>query len=342
MFEYNELLIEKEIETSIADYKKLSAGEQLAKFENLYNFFFKPGMPKHHQLTLIMSTKPTIFLNYKKGDKKNKSDIDRIVKAFGKIINMLNVVKVTRVEDFINRLSTAEQNNLYLYIEKIALTISLYQQNMPSFANKDIKKIEKFLKLCNESLSKDLKSIQLVYKEYEKNPNRLSFKKLLELRKNIFSDTAQKFKYRGIIFLSLTILSMLILISWGVFLIYQNLIINPIIDDVDIFAKYSSIGGKLIVTATLFFILSACLRVYFALKHNETICQQRADTLASYEKIYDVAGDNKNLVLEKVTEAVFTQLPTGFSKLQSNDSKSANGLDSPLVRFVIQNHPALK
>ena len=93
------------------------------------------------------------------------------------------------------------------------------------------------------------------------------------------------------------------------------------------------LSGRLLLSAILLTGFFYCLRFYAANQHNAIICEQRANTLESFEALYKNVEEDKErlLVVEKVLQSATEHLPTGFSKQQSD----SGGIDpSSLLSLV--------
>lgn len=86
--------------------------------------------------------------------------------------------------------------------------------------------------------------------------------------------------------------------------------------------------SKLLVFATLSFLLGMAAKNYMANKHNEVINKHRENALKTYTALVDAAGDeaNRDIVLTKAAESIFSTQSTGFGKGESSDGKALSML----------------
>ena len=91
--------------------------------------------------------------------------------------------------------------------------------------------------------------------------------------------------------------------------------------------------GRLLLSIIVLTGFFYCLRFYAASNHNAIVCDQRANTLESFEALYENVEEDKEklLVVEKVLNSATEHLPTGFSKLQSD---SSGGIVSSLASLL--------
>lgn len=87
--------------------------------------------------------------------------------------------------------------------------------------------------------------------------------------------------------------------------------------------------SKILVFATLSFLLALSAKNYMANKHNEVINRHRENALKTYEALVDAAGDNANrdIVLKNASECIFMFQTTGFGKADSSDGKALSMLN---------------
>ncbi len=86
--------------------------------------------------------------------------------------------------------------------------------------------------------------------------------------------------------------------------------------------------SKVLVFATLSFLLGMSAKNYLANKHNEVINRHRENALKTYEALVSAAGDNANrdIVLTNASECIFSSQPTGFSKSDDSEGKALSML----------------
>ena len=318
----------KPLKHKILEYFNLFAPEQLGKFERFYKLVSAPEVAKHYLLLLIMCTKSDIFIGTGKFNNKDNKNIKKLTTTFKKVITTLNTVEFNEVENFIEHVGNTERRILNDYVEEIAKTIIYYKNSKAALLGDDLLVIRDSVSRCMNSLLNKLNLIEGIYSDYKKAPRRDTPSAVLEGEKLAFERTAIIYKVDRSLCFVLAFVVVACLLTWGMILVTDLLdFYSDDMDEINYYVLASSILGKIIITTTLFFILTACLRVYYALRHNEMICRHRIDVLSCYEALYSTE-EEKKFVLAKVTEAVFTQLPTGFSKLQSDEGKSGISLES--------------
>ena len=150
----------------------------------------------------------------------------------------------------------------------------------------------------------------------------------LQASSKIFKEKAKKYKNESAMFLFfagmiavVVLLVMLYKIFFG-----DNINLPERSGNVDSSAFYIYVileillGGRLLFSVIALAGFFYCLRFYAASNHNAIICDQRANTLESFEALYEnvKVGKERLLVVEKVLNSATEHLPTGFSKLQSD------------------------
>ncbi len=307
------------IEKLIKEYPQLSAEVQLESLQEFSALMKSGGIYIENGLSLLMYTKVDVFAVLNNKDIKN---------LFSDIHETVNIVSQGDLKDFIKHLGEAQKVMIIAFLSNV-LDAGIEYNNYCKRRDEESTDNKCSIIWIKYLLSDKMKYVKTVYLEYKDNPNKPTISKLLEMRRDKFNETADKYKCRSGLALGVAVISFLSLLGFGMFLTSSEYFHNSYDDRMNYFALVSFIGGKILVATTLFFALAASVRVYFAFSHNETICRHRKDVLDSYEFVYTVAEDkDKNLILTKVTDAVFTQLPTGFSKLQSDEGKSSVSLDS--------------
>ncbi|MBX3386200.1 MAG: hypothetical protein KF768_06495 [Phycisphaeraceae bacterium] len=97
-----------------------------------------------------------------------------------------------------------------------------------------------------------------------------------------------------------------------------------------------AVSKVLVFTALAYFLLLAA-RNFVAHRHNAIVNKHRQNALVTYTALVDAAGEtvNRDIVLSKVAECIFSPQPTGFGKADS-------GADSGPVSMVSLSSSALR
>ena len=324
-------------EEMLEKYGAMSVEEQRVQFPKIINALKTRAAAGDERrvlfLMLLEFTKPTIILKHTPEKKVEKDDLNEritvVVNLFEDCIKKLNEIPSEKLFVFIDRMSRTEKDSADIFIGEMFNAFLEY----PRKEDDDTSMIFSFMGYTNrysQTLQQRKSWISEMVEDYRLG-GRKSKARAVEERKEAFEKSTKKYKCSGWGFLVLTFVVASILILWGLQLAF-NIFCFPIPNSENYFFIASSVVGKIIVSATLFFLLGAFSKSYFACKHNETICRQRHDVLSSYEDIYKVV-DEKKFVLQKVAEAVFDQLPTGFSKLQTDKGDSSISL-ADIVNMV--------
>ena len=302
----------------IERYAEFSTDKQLARLSEYYKKINHSGIDIEGSLLLLMRTKVGIFAKAKSAE---------INKNFKKIHKIINEIKEEDLENFINNISEIEKEEIRIFLSHVmgAITVCQHYQVMLLEGTVDRKEVIPNIK---NLLSSKINNIEVIFREYISNPGKSTYSKFIEGKKESFYNRADEYRRRGVWALRVAVIFFLLLLFFGMFLTCSEYFYNSYDDRMNYFALVSFIGGKILVATTLFFALVASVRVYFAFSHNETICRHREDVLNSYEAIYvKLQDEDRKVAISKVTDAVFTQLPTGFTKLQSDEGKSGVSLD---------------
>ena len=256
-------------------------------------------------------------------------------------INELHGVEKIKENDFLNILNHEEKATLKFALITLARafrTIMSKLNKKELDSNEDKKyfiKIKKNLALSENKIKKIIGGALRKVAEQEKINK-------LKIASEIFKEKAKKYKNDSETFLKLAIL--LTLIIFVAMLYKDDMYLTPE-SDVDGSAFYvyfileNLLSGRLlfpIIALTSFFY---CLRFYAANNHNAIICDQRANTLESFEALYENVGKGKKgeeerlEVVKKVLNSATEHLPTGFSKLQSDSSGGGIDLSKLLSLF---------
>ena len=170
----------------------------------------------------------------------------------------------------------------------------------------------------------------------------LGTEKLLDFESKYFKETADKHQIRCILFLiGAFVLGLLTIIwalgvkeIWGVknFLISQNIECSQYTQPDFYLCKLAIFPKELLVGVVLVAGIYACLRAYFANAHSESISRHRFNSLQIYSKGRNLIDDrDRDVFVQKATEAIFEQLPTGFTKYHKDDSNKSSDINAQLA-----------
>lgn len=245
--------------------------------------------------------------------------------------------------------------------EDLLKTTSLFsntQANVQVEEEEDIKKIEAKKREDNakndffsilESIAADArksaskaKVAEEKVKASKKAVEDLGTEQLLDFESKYFKQTAVKHQIRCILFLiGAFILGLLTIIwalgvkeIWGVknFLISQNIECSQYTQPDFYLCKLSTFPKELLVGGVLVAGIVACLRAYFANAHSESINRHRFNSLQIYSRGRNLIDDrDKDVFVQKATEAIFEQLPTGFTKYHKDDSNKSSDTNAQLA-----------
>ena len=249
-------------------------------------------------------------------------------------VNELHGVEKIKEDIFLNTLSHEEQvvfNEClasfinFLYVLVVRLEIGDEDSDKNFFKNQENLLVHQ-KNIMKEILDKALQKIT----EQEKINK-------LKIASKIFKDKAKQYRWNAIWFMCGSAVaaglavSLIIKKVFKFYYIEQNsyievnnnaLYVHMILD--------ALLSGRLLLSIIALTGFLYCLRFYAANQHNAIICEQRANTLESFEALYENVGENKGkneekyLVVQKVLQSATEHLPTGFSKLQSD---SGGGVD---------------
>ncbi len=174
------------------------------------------------------------------------------------------------------------------------------------------------------------------------------YEKTFKRQTEHFKKAESKHRWTAILCLLVVLLSASLITAWALN-VFCQLSVSSYIKDCDINIFDEKINGKLnayafaylisnkiIITITLFIILSVFLRGYFANNHNKILNRNRYNALMTYNYLNRVTRGNET-ILQKGTEAMFDQLPTGYTKLQSNkggDNVSLADITRIIARLI--------
>lgn len=140
------------------------------------------------------------------------------------------------------------------------------------------------------------------------------------------SEAQSHFKY-SIVSLAITVVLAIVLVITAVQFLNWNVDIqNENIDKT--YAMVQLAVSKVLVFATLSFLLAFAAKNFMASKHNEVINKHRENALKTYTALVEAAGDeaNRDIVLTKASESIFTTQTTGFGKSDGTDGKALSML----------------
>lgn len=89
--------------------------------------------------------------------------------------------------------------------------------------------------------------------------------------------------------------------------------------------------SKLLVFVTISFILILAAKNYLANRHNSVVNRHRQNALVTYRALVESAGDktNRDVVLAKAAECIFSAQPTAFSKFEGPESGGVSLVNIP-------------
>ena len=330
-------------EEMLQKYGDMPVEEQRKEFPKLVSYLNTKTANEKPVLFLMLLgfTNPTIILKHMPDpDKEMHKKIMEVAILFEDCLKKLNEIPNEKLPLFVERMSTSEKIAVHTFANEMMGAFLQYPQQHSD----DSAMIYSYMSYAHGYSGVLLQQKGWIAEMVEdfKSGTEKSKRRVLEEGKKAFEKSKDDYKHGGKIFLRLTSLVAVLLLLWGgllgfnilCFFVSSNTCFEAPSDNSYLFIA-SSIVGKIIVSATLFFLLGAFLKVYFACKHNETICRQRHDVLSSYEDIYKTVNE-KIFILQKVAEAVFSHQPTGFSKLQSDKGDSSISL-ADVVNMIPKN-----
>ncbi len=89
--------------------------------------------------------------------------------------------------------------------------------------------------------------------------------------------------------------------------------------------------SKILVFVTISFVMMLSAKNYLANRHNAVVNRHRQNALITYRAIVEAAGDkaNRDVVLTKAADCIFTAQPTAFSKFEGIESGSVSLVNVP-------------
>ena len=142
-----------------------------------------------------------------------------------------------------------------------------------------------------------------------------------------FNNVANSHFNKGLVSLFICFLLGILTIIWalGVLGISQNMECSNYISSNLYLCQLVTLSKQFLVGAVLLTGIYASLRAYFANANSEAINRHRYNALQAYKDFYKIVeGNDKSLVLQKATEAIFEHIPTGFTKYHKEESKSSD------------------
>ena len=354
----------KQIKKDVEKFRFMSKEEQRENFQETFslmqNNFIKGGIDNKkcikHVVHFLKITH-TSFLSKEKEQKEEvASDVAAIQKkineAFHNFKNQLLGIEKSKENEFLNFLdhekSVEIKESIFRTINILSKCIKTVDELNPStqdsfsFILVDDKKIENYKKEIDDEIKKTGKIIVDSLREMKKKEN----VEKLKISSKVFRSKAYQYRWAAGLLLIGSVSVILLAAAWVYFGFFK---------DEDFFQKISYIqmnksglyvyfilntllSGKLLFSVIALTGIFYFMRFFSASLHNAIICDQRANTLESFEALYENAGaDNKKdteryLVVEKVLNSATEHLPTGFSKQQSDSGGIASSQLLSLIR----------
>ncbi len=181
-------------------------------------------------------------------------------------------------------------------------------------------------------------------KEIEERINRMGLSAEINRESRNFNLTAGWHFIKGLLFLAICFGLGLLTIVWALGITEVWGIGNPFISSNKVcsdektnfyLCKLANLPKELLVGAVLFAGIYASLRAYFGNANSEAVNRHRFNALQAYKYLYKFAeGNDKNLVMQKATEAIFEQVPTGFTKYHKENNKSSDSNTSTQLALM--------
>ena len=224
-------------------------------------------------------------------EKKIFSDFEKIIHNFFQ----KNPIRLKNISEDVNiKKSSVEKNS-----EKA--------ENLIKRLDEKQKRAEQATEKIELKTQESLKNFEQKTQEYLKDLQQQANLNIFANEAEIFEKTANDYRERGIFFLISAGVSLFLLFSTALYLLETHYKIDEI-----------SVGGTLLSILSLT-ALGICMRAYFVSSHNEAHNRHRSNVLRSYKNIYEnTAETERKEVVTQTLSAAFQQLPTGFSKQQSD------------------------
>lgn len=89
--------------------------------------------------------------------------------------------------------------------------------------------------------------------------------------------------------------------------------------------------SKVLVFVTISFVLLLSAKNFLSNRHNAVVNRHRQNALVTYKAIVEAAGDrvNRDVVLNKASECIFSAQPTAFSKFEGAEGGSVSLINVP-------------
>jgi len=99
----------------------------------------------------------------------------------------------------------------------------------------------------------------------------------------------------------------------------------PLLSPEDAYETTQLAVGKVLVFATIASFLVLSGKNYMAHKHNAVVNKHRQNALVTYRALVDAGGDsaNRDIVLARAADCIFSDQPSGFSNLDGTNTSSA-------------------
>ena len=99
----------------------------------------------------------------------------------------------------------------------------------------------------------------------------------------------------------------------------------------NVYATGQRAVSKALVFVTLSFVMLLSAKNYLANRHNSVVNRHRQNSLITYRAIVEAAGDkaNRDVVLTKAAECIFSAQPTAFSKFEGAEGGSVSLINVP-------------
>ena len=346
----------KEIEQRIEDFCFMNVEKQTEIFSNLSlsirNDLAEGGLDSKVHIKYLMRLAKIIKIAtfFRSSDIIKHIEQDPLylplLMCMQRFINELHGIEKIKEDDFLNVLNHEDKVSLNntlmgsMGFFRVTMDRSSYGTfNYPQPNNFYTDAIEHFVRAENSIKEIIGKALQKITEQEKVNK--------LKIASEVFKKKAREYRKNAKRFLmsaAMLIMGVFVFIFLKALLgykIFEYNIISPQKSDIDNNAFYIYFILEILFSGRLLFSIIAltgflyCLRFYAASQHNAIICDQRANTLESFEALYENVEEDKErlLVVEKVLNSATEHLPTGFSKQQSDSG--VGGIDlSKLLSLV--------
>ena len=335
----------KEIEQAIEVFRLMNLEEQFKNFipvsifiENLLaegGFDNKIQIKYFTRFVKIIKTK--IFTP--RGEVAKHIELDSVyLKAMSQVrrfINELRGVERIKEDRFLNILN---HENKVIFNSALMSSVAFFRKIIDELNDQKftLDKFENFAtKIGDIFMTKEDRIKEIIGEALKKIAEQDKINKL-KIASDIFKNKAKKYRSNSRWFLTSAVLLPLAFFSFIFFQkffefdIFEYDIKFPQETNADSSAFYIYLILEILFRGRLLFSIIVltgffyCLRFYAASNHNAIICDQRANTLESFEALYENVGKGKKgeeeklEVVKKVLNSATEHLPTGFSKQQSD------------------------